>query len=162
MTAPTPPPPVTTARKRRWPWIVAAVVVLLGVGAAVGGKKGTNTATSDVAATTVVAATTTTPSEAAATSTGVRTLENRPRATAGEVDTIAAGLGKIQPDMASIKTSRVESWSDSMCGDIWLGAQGRYPLPQLAVMRFAGGQRPPLTEAQGQQIVDLIAETYCS
>lgn len=38
---------------------------------------------------------------------------------------------------------------------------GELDLAGRAVQRFAGGDRPALSQEQGQQIVDAITTTYC-
>lgn len=89
-------------------------------------------------------------------------LASRPRPTGEQVQQIADALGAIQPELSGLKLSRVESWSDSMCGDIWTGVDGtRLTLAQRAAYRFNGGSRPPLSDEQGQEIVDLITSVYC-
>lgn len=87
-------------------------------------------------------------------------LDSRPQPTEAQVRQIGLRLAAIQPEMAEIKVSRIESWSDSMCGDIWVAAPD-VNLAKRAVARFAGGDRPPLTEEQGEQIVTAITEIYC-
>lgn len=83
-----------------------------------------------------------------------------PRATEAQVRQIGLQLAAIQPEMGSIKVSRIESWSDSTCGDIW-AADPTIDLVERTKSRFAGGDRPPLSDAQAQQVVAAITETYC-
>lgn len=87
-------------------------------------------------------------------------LGSRPRATEAQVRQIGLQLAAIQPEMGSIKVSRIESWSDSTCGDIW-AADPTIDLVERTKSRFAGGDRPPLSDAQAQQVVAAITETYC-
>ena len=171
MTAPVTPP---TTKKPRPKWlkilIVAGAVLfaLIIIGAIVGPKK-TQTTPAAAASTTSSASTTT--SEIAPSAAGEATtdpmasyaadLASRPKPTDAQVRQIGLALVDIQPELAGVKVTQVESWSDSVCGDIWTGVDGNMGLADRAAYRFNGGDRPTLTAEQGQQIVDLIAATYC-
>lgn len=180
------PAPASEKRRPRWQKIAivvaGALVALIVIGAIVGPKK-TDTAPAAAGASSSSAAAVTTKSsattEAAATTTTAEVttepttdapasyaadLASRPKPTAAQVRQIGLALVEIQPEMAEVKLSQIESWSDSMCGDIWTwveGESGNLSLAQRAVRRFGGGNRPELTEAQGQQIVEAITTTYC-
>ena len=84
-----------------------------------------------------------------------------PPPTDAQVQAISKQLAVIQPEMAEIPAHRVSSWAHSMCLDIWSTDLGNIDLPSRAVYRFSGGDRPVLTPAQGQQIVDAITTIYC-
>ncbi len=160
MTAPAADPTVKKPRPRWLKILIIAgvvLVVLIILGALFGPKK---TDTPAAAATTTSAAATTTSEAAGSTVASTPTgPSERPQPTEAQVRQIGLQLAEIQPEMAEITVSRIESWSDSMCADIWAGEI--QDLAGRAVQRFAGGDRPPLTPEQGQQIVDAITTTYC-
>lgn len=134
--------------------MAGVVVLIIVIGTILGPKKSDQTTTSSAPSATTSSEVVTPSSEPY-----VADLASRPSPTEAQVREIGIKLAAIQPQMADISVSQIESWSDSMCGDIW--TQRVDDLAGVAVKRFAGGGRPPLSQEQGQQIVDVIASTYC-
>ena len=151
--------------KKRQPMICApfgAVMLLVSI-AACASPASPAAPSATVAAAEAAASLSSAMSAAASTNAGASyavTLGSRPRATETQVREIGLQLTAIQPAMAEIKVSRIESWSDALCGDIWV-ADPSIDLVERTKARFEGGDRPPLSDAQAQQVIDAISQTYC-
>lgn len=80
-----------------------------------------------------------------------------PRPSAAQTASLVTELGKINPAFNERYVERARN----TCNDILSGKEESVILANT-IQRFHGGNRPPLTEEQGQQIISVVkANGFC-
>jgi hypothetical protein len=87
------------------------------------------------------------------------TLGSRPRPTEKQVREIGLQLAAIQPAMAEIKVSRIDRGPTRFV--VTSGCRPSINLVERTKARFTGGDRPPLSDEEAQQVIEAISQTYC-